>query len=524
MSATHAAPRRKHFSQRSKTGCTTCRKRHIRCDEERPAWRERRALRQPGEQLPWSAQHQQPPSTESTALAAVLLTPGPAPARALDPFYALPIEMPLQSRHLLHYFSQVALVPEASVRNPSTDSIAAAINDPCGLRNILLIAAFQYAWKFGHLGTFDQTFLFHKFQTVRLVNAQLSPSDFITVCADYIITLCFSECTFGNFDVAEAHLKGMLLYMEAQDSTPKDPRQEITRELCNRYFILAYNMVQGLKSRLDDYLASLAGASYQSRSDLSSEELERLVPEWHSHEAGGAGLCFDAMSLFPSFFSSSALHDRLYPVDASSIIACVRNITQMFDMRNSVQRTGGDDKTTYQLWDQGGPSRLFSAVVNAHVESCSPGPERPDGSRPDLQTSWIGISVVVGMYLTSILGVWNQGQPEQDRLLRYITYSSQQDLERSFPELRSRSKKAGEFWFWKLFVTALHLAHAGMKGCNTPVHDLRPILTGQIRVWADLTETRLWRDAKDKLAHIIWPTNFEREDLAESVWNEALQQ
>ncbi|KAJ3542531.1 hypothetical protein NM208_g4050 [Fusarium decemcellulare] len=316
-----------------------------------------------------------------------------------------------------------------------------------------------------------------------------------------------------------------MLYMEARDSKPKDAQQAIAHELCNRYFILAYNMVQGLKSRLDDYLASPAGARYRSRLDLSPQELERLVPEWHSYEAGGAGLCFDAMGLFPSFFSSSSLHKKLHQVDASPIINCVRAITQMFDMRNSPQLFSLNEELPYQLWDQGGPSRLFSAVVNAHIESCSPRPVRLDETRPDLESSWIGISVVVGMYLTSILGVWNQGQPEEDRLLRYIICSSQQDLERSFSETMSRNHQmARDFWFWKLFVTAFHLAHARMEGCDRRIHNLRSILASQIRVWADTTETRSWRAARNKLAHIVWPSHFAKEGLAKLVWDEALQQ
>lgn len=72
-------------------------------------------------------------------------------------------------------------------------SIQSAINDPCGLRNILIIAAFQYAWKYGGLGIFEQTFLYHKYQTVVLVNAHLRPSQFVPFCAEHINTLCFSE-------------------------------------------------------------------------------------------------------------------------------------------------------------------------------------------------------------------------------------------------------------------------------------------------------------------------------------------
>ncbi|KAM0554825.1 hypothetical protein ACHAPJ_006558 [Fusarium lateritium] len=277
-------------------------------------------------------------------------------------------------------------------------------------------------------------------------------------------------------------------------------------------------MVQGLKSRVDDYLASPAGARYPSRSALSPKELERLIPEWHAYEAGGAGLCFDAMGLFPSFFSSCASHKVLYPIDAFPIVACVRDITHMFDMRVSVQLKD----PSYHLWEQGGPSRLFSAVVGAHIESCQPRHEPSGDLRPDLESSWIGIAVVVGMYLTSVLGVWNQGKPEESHLLCYILRSSHLDLKRSFSEFNSYSHKARDFWFWKLFVTALHFGHARMEGCDTKILELGSTLTNQIRAWSDITGTRSWQDAKAKLASIAWPVVFKQERLARLVWDEAL--
>ncbi|KAF4456639.1 Hypothetical protein F53441_1297 [Fusarium austroafricanum] len=397
-----SAERKRKFHKRSRTGCTTCKQRRIRCDEERPKCRncasafqgcvyesakpplrERKALRQPGEQLPWAIDRNTSPvavaAIESTALTPCLSK------KTLGPLYNFPIEMPLESKHLLNYFSQVASVSKST--SPSSSG--------SGLRNILIIAAFQHAWRFGDLGVFEQTFLYHKCQTVALVNAHLRPSQFVPFCAQHIITLCFSEFTFGNFDAAETHIKGMMLYLESRDPEPKDEHQAIIHELCDRYFVLAYNMVQGVKSRVDDYLASPVGARDGSQSNPSAQELEQLVPKLHSHEAGGPGLCFDTMSLLPSFFSSSALPEKLHPVDAGSILACIREITHLFDIRRSPQPTDQDEKSPYKLWDQGGPSRLFGAVVNAHIASSSP---MPDGSPPDLKSSWIVMKTYRGAF------------------------------------------------------------------------------------------------------------------------------
>ncbi|KAF5989513.1 hypothetical protein FBULB1_892 [Fusarium bulbicola] len=299
----------------------------------------------------------------------------------LGTLYVFPIEMPLKSKHLLQYFSQLPPVSDKLLQCSSSKS-------PCGLRNILMIAVFRHAWNYSRLGTFKQTFLYHKAQTMRLVNEQLRPSAFVPFCADHIITLCFSECTFGNFEAADTHLMGMLSYMETRGN-PKDEQEAIAHELCDRYFIVAYNMIQGLKSRVDDYLASPAGAAYTSRCQLSPQELEQLIPEWHSYEANGAGLCLEAMSLLPSFFASSAACPKLNPVNPSHVISCLKGITRIFEMRSSCKRGISHDASPHELWDHGDPSRLFSAVVEAHMESCSPASAVTSG--PQKNNTWVQV-------------------------------------------------------------------------------------------------------------------------------------
>ena len=283
-------------------------------------------------------------------------------------------------------------------------------------------------------------------------------------------------------------------------------------------------MAQGVKGRVNEYLALPAGSRLACQSSPSAQELERLVPKLYSHEAGGPKLCFDTLILLPRFFSSSGLIQRLNPVDAVSILDGIREITSLFDVRKSPQSADQDEKSPYKQWIQGGPvpggpSRLFEAIVNAHIASTLP---MPDGPKPDFQTSWIGIIVVLGMYLISVLGVWNSGLPAEDRLLHYILRSSHRDLSKCFSHSMSNNSKAQEFWFWKLFVTALHLAHARTNSYYAWMDDLDVKLIGFIREWADLTKTRTWKDAREKLIGIVWPVAFDREGLAEALWNKAI--
>ncbi|KAF5598342.1 hypothetical protein FPCIR_3165 [Fusarium pseudocircinatum] len=384
-----------------------------------------------------------------------------------------------------------------------------------------MIAAFRHAWNYSRLGTFKQTFLYHKAQTIRLVNEQLRPSAFVPFCADHIVTLCFSECTFGNFEAAETHLMGMLSYMETRGN-PKDEQDAIAHEICERYFIVAYNMIQGLKSRVDDYLASPAGAAFNSRCQLSPQELEQLIPEWHSFEANGAGLCLEAMSLLPSFFASSAVCPKLNPVNPSRVISCLKGITRIFEMRSSCKRGISHDTSLYELWDHGDPSRLFSAVVEAHIESCSPVSAVTNGPRAFLQSSWTGIIVTSGMYLNSVLGVWNSGQPEQDQLLHYILRSSFQDLKTCFAGSDMHSPLSRDLIFWKLFVSAFHLTRARLGGCNALIDSLNLEFKSMIRVITKEMNMLSWQDARTRLAQIVWPKDFDREDVAKALWHETM--
>lgn len=74
-------------------------------------------------------------------------------------------------------------------------SLAYTIQQPEALRNTLLVAGIHYAWNTGELRTFEPTFLTHKIETIRLVNASLAGSRMDTLKAYIkpILTLCYAE-------------------------------------------------------------------------------------------------------------------------------------------------------------------------------------------------------------------------------------------------------------------------------------------------------------------------------------------
>lgn len=69
------------------------------------------------------------------------------------------------------------------------------MQSPDALRNTMLIAGLHYGWKAGRLQIFESTLLFHKIETMRLVNWLLVQSEPTAyhLCIRHIATLCLTE-------------------------------------------------------------------------------------------------------------------------------------------------------------------------------------------------------------------------------------------------------------------------------------------------------------------------------------------
>ncbi|KAL0764597.1 hypothetical protein CaCOL14_012898 [Colletotrichum acutatum] len=264
----------RRVNTRSRTGCVSCRQKHIRCDERRPSCfncilkeqpcsyvpkiplRERRAGPCPGQQAPWALEDTRPVThhyhrhkaiavSSGAPSIQVLTMPSPfhvTPWEALDPFDTLPISMPLRSKELLHYFFQAGH-PLSPVPGNPDDCIASATSDADVLQNTILISGLHYAWNKGDLCSFESTFVSQKIQCIRQVNSWLVTTSHerdIMRCAKYISTLCFIECCLGNLAIAESHLKGLMTYLDSQRA--ETPGQHIIGDIeveqMNRYLIL----------------------------------------------------------------------------------------------------------------------------------------------------------------------------------------------------------------------------------------------------------------------------------------------
>ncbi|VUC24197.1 unnamed protein product [Clonostachys rosea] len=498
--------------------------------------RDRRAQQRSSDQAPWIVQNSNPQNW-SNAAAHVSKTGenrNPAPwewvglekMNTLDTF---PIMMPLRSKELLHYFKQVGesftMLSAQQSEQPLNDCMSSAVQDPFALRNMLLIAGIHYAWNLGDLQAFEPTFLSHKIQAIRLVNEGLTSSSDVkdfTHCTTYIITLSMTECCLGNFQVAEAHLNGLMKYVDAHrsDGRSSNPEDAIRRELTDRYLILAYNFVHSLKSRLDDFLASTAIVENISR-DSDPKGLARVLHRWHVQEATGLAFRLKTIRLFPYFFSSAIVTKYPRHVDVSNIISCLLQITEQHDARFAGSETAYDARSRYELWDSGGPSRLLSAVVSAHMDSISNESSPSAQANQGIVSSWSGFCVAIGMYLTSVLGIWNQGSPAESLLLHHVLLILKQDLQTSWLNFKARSEESQALWIWKWFAGALTIAQVQPNACDKRFHELSVEFLSLIKHCRGVIRhsSEDWHQVKALLHRIVWPNKLPKEKEVIKFWN-----
>ncbi|KAK1999940.1 hypothetical protein LX36DRAFT_573225 [Colletotrichum falcatum] len=171
------------FHRRSKNGCTTCKGRHVRCDERKPLCTN---CLQTGKDCIYPEQETEYGSRATSESA---MSEGPVPlfnAVSHQPFtgFSSDYQMPSMSQWLWHQ---------------------------CLLHGCLVVAACQWAWVTGSLEHVKVPFLYHKTAAYEFAKQQLfesaeSVSD-TTVFA--IATLALTEGAVGDLDASSKHLRGL---------------------------------------------------------------------------------------------------------------------------------------------------------------------------------------------------------------------------------------------------------------------------------------------------------------------------
>ncbi|KAJ0423489.1 hypothetical protein BJY00DRAFT_278646 [Aspergillus carlsbadensis] len=543
---------------RSRAGCLTCRQRHIRCDEQRPTCqkcldsnklcnyphaviplRDRRLLQRnalpPGQQVPWAL-------AETPGLTVKRL---PA-STSIDPFDSLPIKMPFRSRELYHYFYQTGAALAVAPSDANDDCIALATLNEHALRSTILIAGIHYSWNTGNLQAYESSFLFHKIESIRIINQWLQASDprSFVVCVRQILTISLAECCLGNIAAAETHLDGVMALFDARADVDSPANlNDIESELAERYLLLTSCFVLILKTRLEDFRLFLATQGIDPDADGSSAEALKLIKTWHGLEYGGLAARLKAMRLFPFFFSPPPTNRRLKTVDAFPILDTLSMITDTVDQA----RANPTPEQMQRVWNDGGPTKLLLDLVNAHVSSFAKDDEDRDqnpnfdstqnAAKVRLYTSWSGLSAAAELYMHSVLHIMNCGNPLEPRLLHRVLLILKRDIDQTRDDCRrdgTASLLHQSLWFWKVFMGVWALrrhftirfetTETEISACRGELKELHEWFRGYARIWSALTGKTQWGDVQRVLARITWPSVLGRgeEDQVADAWAQVI--
>ncbi|KAH6998788.1 hypothetical protein BKA56DRAFT_627019 [Ilyonectria sp. MPI-CAGE-AT-0026] len=239
--------RKRRFHRRSKNGCQTCKRRHVRCDEQKPLCTN---CLQTGSECIYPVPQQSLPSNESSPsnsgsasgsgsgnvnidIEAQMVLAEPA-SGLIDPlndyvggsFDALPEP----SKRLLRHFSQYTVWGQRPVaRELQSSAIQKSFENPGYMHMCLMLSACQWAWVTGSMDEVRIPFLYHKAATYQFAREQLQSPEAAqsgdTMLA--ISALALTEGAIGELDASARHLQGIQSAARAwnmADQTPTLPQ------------------------------------------------------------------------------------------------------------------------------------------------------------------------------------------------------------------------------------------------------------------------------------------------------------
>ncbi|KAF4451281.1 Sterol regulatory element-binding protein ECM22 [Fusarium austroafricanum] len=466
----------RQFHTRSRTGCSNCRTRRKRCDEQRPQCyncvkgqrtctyapvkiplRERRAQQkeaQPWEQTPWQVAK----TEEEKQMVCMRKTTVPLRLSRLNQdvaFNKLAIAMPLRSHELFQYLFTSCQPPKNVPEISRTEYLSRLIDDPCALRSAILMAGMHFTFQYGDLSCFESTLLFHKVEVMRGINTWIASKDYRLEASiiRQMATLAFTEACHGELVAAETHISGILALIETAKVGRNDPTLpdswSTDQELANRYFVMSYVYLTGLKSLLGGICRT--GGYANSIDALPGRKLVKLSYIWHSSEAlESLALKLQAIRLFPFFFSPLAQGARLNNADGAKIITSLREFTIGINPLFMTQGADTMDAKFESFWRQGPASRVLAEYVMAHVQSISIPGEKVE--TPEMPTStfigpWCGWVVASIIYMQDVLRVL---EPLDRRIHKYAITIFQHDVAKNLA-VKGTSRN-DEFLFWLVMV------------------------------------------------------------------------
>ncbi|KAL7626171.1 hypothetical protein AAE478_002941 [Parahypoxylon ruwenzoriense] len=242
--------RQRKFHRRSRNGCSTCKAKHIRCDERRPlctyclrhgggcGYPEGDAGSNATEAGRGSGSEdgsREPHEPTEPCLHLVDATPN-------DPFLGTSYDVPHRSRSLFQLFTNTRVLYTTRVeRNANSFIVHKALSHPGFLHAALLMTALHWAWSTGDVERFRVPYLYHKLQAIRFVTDQLrNPDEAVhdgTIAA--VSSLALVENALGSIDAVSSHLQGLAKIKELQD----EERRPVKMGLLQRMIMMAAKSV-----------------------------------------------------------------------------------------------------------------------------------------------------------------------------------------------------------------------------------------------------------------------------------------
>ncbi|QGI71158.1 uncharacterized protein FFB20_00761 [Fusarium fujikuroi] len=542
----------RQFHTRSRTGCSNCRTRRKRCDEQRPQWygdpeslaptgqrtcvyappkiplRERRAQQKearPWDQTPWEIEQPSKPK-EMTCLRKTNVPPRLSRLNHDTGFNRLAVAMPLKSHELFQYLFESSRTLRTTQKVPGTEYLARMIDNPCGLRSAILMAGMHFSFQFGDLAIFESTFLYHKIEVMRVINRWIASGDYKLEAAIIreMATLAFTEACHGELVAAETHISGILALIETARPDKGDPTRSdccsTDRELANRYFVMSYVYITGLKSLLSGVCRT--GGHGSSLDAVPGRDLLKLSHTWHMSEAmENLDLKLQAIRLFPFFFSPLPQGARLNNADAQVIINSIRDFTAAQDrIFKDTGRETADGKFD-GFWRRGPASRVLGEYVTAHIESISvPGKkeETPDMTPSSFVGPWCGLTIASIFYMQDVLGALEY---VDKRIHKYAVTLLRHDVAKVLNQVGTSKNEA--FILWQTLVGLI----ASLRALKHNEQDrgllsARQFFMDALKQQATTFGIATWPQAKGTLRRVAWPMGTAGREFIEELWEKSV--
>ncbi|CAG1976576.1 unnamed protein product [Fusarium graminearum] len=420
---TNSKTRHRRAHTRSRLGCSECRNRRVKCDEQRPQCkrtceyppvkiplRERRALeRAAGDVQPWQATvtwentprgnskcAKQPELPNSKSLLGQLVLSSSAVNVGCSS-----INMPLRSQELFHYFCGNASAFSALPKDHRNNFLAYTISNPEALRSAVLMAGIHFAFNIGHLDKFEPTFLYHKIETVQQVRKLISRGDLklLAGITKQISTLAYAELCRGDVKLAETHLSVIYALSNRLQGQQNDQCKTLDQELSDRYFLLTSTFVNGLESLIKGVACKQGLGGSVTTMELS--ETMNFLHNFHltsgqfSHKN-----TVKAVRLIPAFFDAPHDGAQLLDIDYRPILECLQGLDE---------NPGPNEQ--YDFWLYGRASTFWTNIINAHLnsiyyegDSSESNATTPEDSR--YMTPWCALLAAVKFYVEQVVIIW----------------------------------------------------------------------------------------------------------------------